>query len=64
MPENAILAWIEPGEHETFIAAYVDSGARNRAPATQACSTQDEARQWIQIQADELGVPVEWVPSR
>ena len=64
MPQNAkLLAWIEQGEQETFVAAYVGSGARERAPATQACSSPDEARDWIETQADELGVPVEWVPA-
>jgi hypothetical protein len=56
-----LLAWIEPGKDLTFVAAFVSSGARDRTPATQACATRDEARAWVKTQADEIGVPVEWI---
>jgi hypothetical protein len=48
-----LLAWIEPGEDS--------SAARDRTPATQACATPDEARAWVKTQADDIGVPVEWI---
>jgi hypothetical protein len=56
-----LLAWIEPGEEETVVAAFVGSGARDRLAATQTCSTHDEARKWVETEAEAIGVPVEWV---
>jgi hypothetical protein len=59
-----LLAWIEPRDDEEFVAAFVGGGSPQRPPATQVCSTQDEAREWIETQAGELGVPIEWLPER
>jgi hypothetical protein len=68
-PGGALLAWIEPHGAEEFVAAFVGEGAipgahrdfAGRAPATQFCSTGDDARQWIEEQAAAFGLPVKWV---
>ena len=62
MPDNKLLAWIEPrnGDQE-FTAAFVSvPTASRRAPATYSCASPDEAREWVEVQAAALGVPVEW----
>jgi hypothetical protein len=62
MPDNKLLAWIEPrsGDQE-FRAAFVSAPtASRRAPATYNCASPDEAREWVEVQAAALGVPVEW----
>jgi hypothetical protein len=63
MPDNKLLAWIEPrhGEGEECMAAFVSvPTASRRAPATYSCASPDEAREWVEVQAAALGVPVEW----
>jgi hypothetical protein len=62
MPDNKLLAWIEPrsGDQE-FTAAFVSvPTASRRAPATYSCASPDEARQWVEVEAAALGIPVEW----
>ena len=61
---SKLLAWIEQGDGNQFVAAYVGSGARQRLPAMRVCVTSDDARQWVEAEAETLGVPVEWVPKR
>jgi hypothetical protein len=48
---------------EVFEAAFVAQAAPSRAPATQVCSSRLEAKQWVEHEAGELGVQVEWVPG-
>jgi hypothetical protein len=57
-----LLAWVEPQSDDEFLAAFVGApAASTRRPATQVCSSPDEARQWVERQATALGIPVEWV---
>jgi hypothetical protein len=73
--DGALLAWIEPHGAGEFVGAFVGEGAvpdagpnvSGRAPATQACSSADEARRWVEDQAAALDLPVKWlreVPHR
>jgi hypothetical protein len=58
---SKLLAWIVPRRDE-YVAAIVGAGAvSSRAPATQLCSSRDEARQWIEDEAAAIGVPIEWL---
>jgi hypothetical protein len=64
-----LLAWIEPRGGGEFVGAFVGEGAApdarsrasGRAPATQACSSVDEARRWVEDQAAALDLPVKWL---
>jgi len=66
---GSLLAWIEPRNAHEFVGAFVGEDASAEAPrrfplrppATQTCSTQDEARQWIKQQAAELDLPIKWI---
>ena len=61
---DKLLAWIESrGPHE-FTAAFVSSAmASRRAPATHRFESPDEAREWVNREAEALGVLVEWTAS-
>jgi hypothetical protein len=69
MPRNGrLLAWIEARNCGRVLAAFVggivDGTAKQpagRAPATQLCASQCEARQWVEGEAAAIGIPVEWV---
>jgi hypothetical protein len=64
-----LLGWIKPLSADEFVGAFVGEGAvpdahkgfPGRAPATQLCSTLDEARQWVEEQAAAFDLPVKWV---
>ena len=59
---NKFLAWIERFDGREVLAAFVASAmASRREPATHRCASPDEARRWVEVQAAEFGVPVEWV---
>lgn len=68
-PRGSLLAWIKPNSPDEFVAAFVGEGALpgayqdfvGREPATQLCSSPDEARQWVHEQAEALDLPVKWV---
>jgi hypothetical protein len=66
MPSGKLLAWIEPrGGDREFTAAFVSAPtAERRAPATYSCASLNEAREWVEVQAAALGVPVEWTDDR
>lgn len=70
IPSGNLLAWIEPSRAGGFVAAFVSEytslGGRSepfsgRAPATQVCSSSEEAHQWVEDQAANLDLPVRWV---
>ena len=63
MPASSkLLAWIEPRDGHEYLAAFVAAPmASRRKPATQRCASPDEDRRWVEVQAAEFGVPVEWV---
>jgi hypothetical protein len=50
------------GDRE-FLASFVGGGATKRSPATQLCGSSDEARQWIEGEAAQIGVPIEWLSA-
>jgi hypothetical protein len=55
------LAWVKPRNGEGFVASFVAaSTVSRRAPATHGFTSPDEAKDWVERQASELGVPVEW----
>jgi hypothetical protein len=57
-----ILAWVTPREGEGFEASFVAANTiSRRAPATHGFASPVEAKEWVERQASELGVPVEWV---
>jgi hypothetical protein len=64
-----LVAWIESRGADEFIGAFVGEGAipdrradvPGRTPATQVCSSSDEARQWVEEQAAALALPVKWL---
>ena len=56
------LAWVKPREGEGFEASFVAANTvSRRAPATHGFASPGEAKEWVERQASELGVPVEWV---
>ena len=64
MPQRSkLLAWVEPQSDEAFVAAFVGGAAPQRVPATQVCASPEEAREWIEHQAAEFDLPVEWVTA-
>ena len=65
MPQDSkLLAWIERCDDDAYVAAFVGKpAAHQRAPATQLCASSDEARQWVEHEAAEFGLPVEWVSA-
>jgi len=65
MPDNKLLAWIEPRSDRQFTAAFVSiPTASRRAAATYSCASPDEAREWVEVQAAALGIPVEWTDDQ
>jgi hypothetical protein len=58
---SKLLAWIEASDGREFQAAVVAAMASRRKPATNRCAFLHEARRWVEVQAAEFGVPVEWV---
>jgi hypothetical protein len=66
MPSDKLLAWVEPRSgDQAFTAAFVSvPTASRRAPATYSCDSPREAREWVEVQAAALGIPVEWTDDR
>lgn len=60
---DRLLAWIEPGDAQNYVLASFIAAptVMRRAPARYRARSHDEARKWIETQAAELGVPLEWV---
>jgi hypothetical protein len=59
---DSLIAWIEPRPSSDFVAAFVASAtATQRRPAIRRFASRDEARDWVETQAAEFEVPVEWV---
>lgn len=69
--DGNLLAWVEPCGSDEFMGAFVGEDAvpdlrrhfRGRVPATQLCSTPEEARQWVENQAAALHLPIKWVST-
>jgi hypothetical protein len=70
--EGSLLAWVEPRGADEFVGAFVGDGAylsngndlTGRPPAVQHCSSEAEARQWIESEAAAFGLPIKWVDPR
>jgi hypothetical protein len=68
-PGGKLRAWIERQPGGRFLAGFVAvvvtpdgrMAVANRPPATQVCSTPEEAREWVEDEAFAFGLPVEWV---
>lgn len=65
MITGKIRAWIEHCTKQGVLAVFIsvpDEGDAmpQRSPAIRLCASLDEAKQWIETEARELGVPVEW----
>ena len=59
---SKLLAWIEPSDGREYLAAFVASAtASRREPAAYSCASPFEAHRWVEVQAAEFGVPVEWI---
>ena len=62
-----LLAWTEQRENDTVLASYVGEGAlgrqgrKGRAPATHKTTSVQEAHSWVEQQARQLGLPVQWL---
>jgi hypothetical protein len=62
MARDRLIAWIEQRAPCEFVAAFVASAtASERRPAVCRCSSQHEARHWVEAEAAEFEVPVDWV---
>jgi len=62
--ESKLLAWIEPRDDDAVLAAFVGKpAAHQRAPAIRLCASTDEARRWVEREAAEFGLPIEWVTA-
>jgi hypothetical protein len=56
------LAWVTSRKGKGFEASFVAANtASRRAPASHGFASPAEAKEWVERQASELGVPVEWV---
>jgi hypothetical protein len=60
---SKLLAWVEPQRDDEVVAAFVGGAARQRVPATQVCASVEEAREWVEHEAAEFGLPVEWLSA-
>jgi hypothetical protein len=66
IPSGHHLAWIRPRGVDEFVGVFVGEGATHDAhrhspglaPATQFCSSFDEARQWVENQAAALDLQI------
>jgi hypothetical protein len=61
LPSGQLLAWIEPSESGEYLGAFVGDKAPRRQPATQSCSSVEEARLWVIEEAAALDLPVKWL---
>ena len=65
MITGKIRAWIEHCAQGVIVAFIAVSGEDNaplkRPPGTRHFASSEEAKQWIEAEAQVLGVPIEWV---
>jgi hypothetical protein len=59
-PAGKLCAWVEK-RCGGFLGAFVGENATTRTPATRLCASADEARQWVEVEAEAFGLPVKWV---
>jgi len=59
-----LIAWIEKKADGEVVGAFLGETMDNhRLPARKTCSSPQEAHAWIEHEAAELGLPVDWVAS-
>jgi hypothetical protein len=58
---DKLIAWVEQTTPQDCVAAFVAAMASRRQPAMRRCASPDEARHWVESQAAEFDVAVEWV---
>lgn len=59
-----LTAWIEKRADGEVVGAFLGETMDNhRLPARKTCRSPQEAHAWVEREADELGLPVEWVVS-
>jgi hypothetical protein len=64
MPRRSkLLAWVEPRDDDEFLASFVGGAATKRPPATHLFASAGEARQWVEREAAEFGLPIEWLSA-
>jgi hypothetical protein len=63
--DRRLRAWIEVQDGAVLAAFVAVPGLADsrgsRPPATQICSSTEDARQWVEDEARAFGLPVEWV---
>ena len=57
---SRLLAWIEPRGEAVWVA-FVGALAIHRTPATRVCASIEQARQWVEVEAASVGLPIEWI---
>jgi len=59
-----LIAWIEKKADGEVVGAFLGETMDNhRLPARKTCSSPQEAHAWIEHEASELGLSVDWVVS-
>jgi len=59
-----LMAWVDE-YHGKYLASFVSADTLGqREAATRQFPSRDEARQWIEAEASEIGVNVEWMEWR
>ncbi len=59
-----LTAWIETKADGEVVGAFLGETIGNhRLPARKICSSPQEAHAWVEHEAAELGLPVDWVVS-
>lgn len=59
-----LIAWIETKADGEVVGAFLGETMDNhRLPARKICSSPQEAQAWVEHEATELGLSVDWVVS-
>lgn len=59
-----LIAWIETKADGEVVGAFLGETMDNdRVPAKKVCSSTRAAHAWIEHEASQLGLPIEWVSS-
>jgi hypothetical protein len=61
---DCLIVWIEDHGAAGAEAAFLYAAAPKRAPARRRFLSIDCARRWVQSEADEMALPVQWVDAR
>ena len=59
-----LIAWIETRADGEVVGGFLGETMDNdRVPAERVCGSPQEAHTWIEHEASQLGLPVEWITS-